>query len=201
MDQPRQSGAPCDLPALSSHAWLRRQSAIAPMRAEEPGLQPAVALLALRDDLLARTAALSDVATRLMAEHPWDLCLLTFGATHRGGHQLWDRTNLGGEPDAAIAEALAGALREVYVSCDRAIGRVVEAAGPEVPVLVFSLHGMGPNTSRVEILPAAARAGSERALGRRRRLAGAGPRHRGGRCRSPGVTRSPDGCRWRCRTG
>jgi predicted AlkP superfamily phosphohydrolase/phosphomutase len=88
-----------------------------------------------------------------MAEHPWDLCLLTFGATHRGGHQLWDRTNLAGEPDAAEAQALEEALREVYVACDRALGRVLEAAGPEVVVLVFSLHGMGPNTSRVDILP------------------------------------------------
>jgi predicted AlkP superfamily phosphohydrolase/phosphomutase len=123
------------------------------MRFEAPGLQPACALLALRDDLLTRTAALTDVATRLMAEQPWDLCLLTFGATHRGGHQLWDRTNLSDEPDPALAEALAVALREIYVACDRAVGRLVEAVGVEVPVLVFSLHGMGPNTSRVEILP------------------------------------------------
>jgi predicted AlkP superfamily phosphohydrolase/phosphomutase len=33
------------------------------------------------------------------------------------------------------------------------VARVVEAAGPEALVLVFSLHGMGSNTSRVDILP------------------------------------------------
>ena len=161
-------------------AWLRREYGIAPMPAEAPGLKPARALLALRDDLLARIAALADVAIRLMAEQPWQLCLLTFGATHRGGHQLWDRANLSDEPDATLAEALAGALREVYVACDRAIGRLLEAVGAEVPVLVFSLHGMGPNTSRVEILPAllerildgdpaAGRRAGNRALGRARR--------------------------------
>jgi predicted AlkP superfamily phosphohydrolase/phosphomutase len=135
-------------------AWLRREYGMAPMRPEAPGLKAARALLAVRDDLRARTAALADVAVRLMGEQPWQLCLLTFGAPHRGGHQLWDRANLSDQPDATLAETLAEALREVYVACDGAVGRLLEAVGAEVPVLVFSLHGMGPNTSRVEILPA-----------------------------------------------
>jgi predicted AlkP superfamily phosphohydrolase/phosphomutase len=88
-----------------------------------------------------------------MPDQPRDPCLGTFGATPRGGHQLWERTTLERAPDAAAAEALGDALRAVYVACDQAVGRLVEAAGAGTAVLVFSLHGMGPNTSRVPILP------------------------------------------------
>ena len=43
------------------------------------------------------------------------------------------------------------ALPAVYAATDRALGRVFEAADPD-EVVLFSLHGMGSNTSRVEIL-------------------------------------------------
>ena len=132
---------------------LRREYGSVPVGSERFAPKSPRALLATRDELLGATAALADLATRLMAEQPWDLCLVAFGAPHRGGHQLWDHTNLDRAPDAPTAEALADALRTVYVACDRAVGRMVEAAGPDVPVLVFSLHGMGPNTSRMPILP------------------------------------------------
>jgi predicted AlkP superfamily phosphohydrolase/phosphomutase len=117
------------------------------------GLQPARALLALRTELLDGTAALTALALRLMNEHPWDPMLMAFGTLHRGGHKLWDGSNLRAAPGEAEAEQLAGALRDLYVACDRAIGRLIEAAAPEVTVVVFSLHGMGPNTSRTAVLP------------------------------------------------
>ena len=67
---------------------------------------------------------------------------------------LWDGSGAAGAVTPADHESLAGALRQVYRTCDHAIGRLVEAAGDDTTVLVFSLHGMGPNTSRAEILPA-----------------------------------------------
>jgi predicted AlkP superfamily phosphohydrolase/phosphomutase len=44
------------------------------------------------------------------------------------------------------------ALRDVYVACDEAVGRIVRAAG-DATVLCFALHGMGDNTSRFDLVP------------------------------------------------
>jgi hypothetical protein len=44
------------------------------------------------------------------------------------------------------------ALRDVYVSIDRGIGRLAEAAGADATILVFALHGMGPNTCHTAVL-------------------------------------------------
>jgi predicted AlkP superfamily phosphohydrolase/phosphomutase len=132
---------------------IRRQFGAPPRRPEVHGLQSAPALLRLRAELLEATSGLGALAERLMRERPWDLFLVVFGAVHRGGHKLWDASNVRGEPDAAEAEKLEGALRDVYVACDRALGRLIEIAGADVSVLVFSVHGMGPNTSRTAILP------------------------------------------------
>jgi predicted AlkP superfamily phosphohydrolase/phosphomutase len=87
-----------------------------------------------------------------MQERPWDLFMICFAATHRGGHQLWDLANMKGEASAAQARELRGALRDVYVACDRAIGQLLEKAGADTTTFVFSLHGMGPNASRSDVL-------------------------------------------------
>ncbi len=133
---------------------IRREFGASSTRPEVHGLQPARALLRLRAELLDATAALAALAERLMREHPWDLFLVAFGTLHRGGHKLWDGSNVRGKPDEDEAEKLGDALRDIYVACDRALGRLIEVAGSDAGVLVFSLHGMGPNTSRTEILPA-----------------------------------------------
>jgi hypothetical protein len=72
-----------------------------------------------------------------------------FGATHTAGHKLWD---------------LEQALRDVYVACDRGLGRLLAAAPAGTRVMVFALHGMGPNNNRTELLPVML----ERILGERR---------------------------------
>jgi predicted AlkP superfamily phosphohydrolase/phosphomutase len=87
-----------------------------------------------------------------MDREPWDLCLVNLTATHRGGHKLWDATAVHGAVAPDDAHALSNALRDVYVACDEAVGRLSSRAGP-VTTIVFSLHGMGPNTSRVSLLP------------------------------------------------
>ena len=45
------------------------------------------------------------------------------------------------------------ALRDVYVACDQAVGRILKTAGPDVTVLCFALHGMGDNVSRFDLVP------------------------------------------------
>jgi len=83
----------------------------------------------------------------------WELFLVTFSATHRGGHKLWDLGGVKDPVEPREREELTEALRQVYRACDDAVGRLLEHAGPDVITLVYSLHGMGPNNCRTELLP------------------------------------------------
>jgi predicted AlkP superfamily phosphohydrolase/phosphomutase len=110
-------------------------------------------LLRLRDELVETTDRVADLAESFMQGEAWDLFMVGFGATHRGGHKLWDLSGLSGQAGPEEQAELRNALRDVYLACDRAIGRLVDQAGEQAAILVFSLHGMGANTSRVELLP------------------------------------------------
>jgi predicted AlkP superfamily phosphohydrolase/phosphomutase len=91
-----------------------------------------------------------------------------FGATHRIGHYLWDLSQLDANTlNASQADALAAALLRVYQATDHAIARVLEQVGADTLVVVFAVHGMGPNPGwsdlAPDILDAAARSASGRA--------------------------------------
>jgi predicted AlkP superfamily phosphohydrolase/phosphomutase len=116
--------------------------------------RPLHELLRIRDQLVEVVDKASRLACELMERAPWDLFLTVFGAPHRAGHLLWSGSSVEGEAGPEIDRVMQGALRDVYVATDRAIGRVVEAVDDDVPVVVFSLIGMAHNTSRTDILPA-----------------------------------------------
>ncbi len=134
-------------------AWAERTVGARIISDEIYGLQRVRPLLALRDELISATGQLSQLAVAMMAEFPWDLFCVGFGALHRGGHKLWDLSGITGAVSEAEAAEFSGALREVYVACDAAVGELLEHVDPETSVLVFSLHGMGPNSSHIDILP------------------------------------------------
>ena len=116
--------------------------------------RPLGELLHIRDqlvDIVDRSASLS---CELLAKEPWDLFLTVFGPSHRAGHMFWGEGSVAGEAGPEVDRAMQDAVRAVYVATDRAIGRVLEAAGEQTPVLVFSLIGMSHNTSRTDVLPA-----------------------------------------------
>jgi predicted AlkP superfamily phosphohydrolase/phosphomutase len=133
--------------------WVTREIGPAPATNEEYVPLPVQRLLEIRDEQHHGTRLVADLATALLRREPSDLFVVAFGATHRGGHKLWDATGVKGEPSPAERAALADALRRIYMECDAAVGRIIDAAGDTALTLVFSLHGMGANTSRVEVLP------------------------------------------------
>ena len=135
-------------------AELRRRFGRSPLPEEMMGPQTMRALAALGNELQRSIGCVTDVALRLMQQAPWDLCLVAFAATHRGGHKLWDASGARGRVAPADHERAFDALREIYRACDAAVARLAAAAGEQARLLVFSLHGMGPNTSRAELLPA-----------------------------------------------
>lgn len=77
-----------------------------------------------------------ELAARLLAATRSDLSVVVFPEVHTASHHLWH--TVAPEPPLRDEFALAQILREV----DRQVGRLVEAAGPETAVFVFSLHGM-----------------------------------------------------------
>ncbi|MGD2055481.1 MAG: alkaline phosphatase family protein [Gammaproteobacteria bacterium] len=107
-------------------------------------------LLALRREMLENTRCSAELAEWLL-DRPWRLGIVCFSAPHRGGHRLWDRSSIKGAVSDAGGAEFDGALRDLYVACDQAIGRLV-ALHPDASVLVFSTHGMMVNTSRVDFL-------------------------------------------------
>ena len=143
-------------PAAHPPGLLRavsREFGQSPMDPEVSGLQTRAELMRQGDRLVRATGRTADLALAFMERYPWDLFLVGFGATHRAGHKLWDDTSVSGPRSPGLAADFASALQAVYQACDAAVGRLVAAAPSGAAVLVFALHGMGFNHSRVVLLP------------------------------------------------
>ena len=142
--------APPDSHPRSLLSEVRHRLGEWPIPAESFGRDRVGALLALRDTLIDNTRRSAELALQLL-ERPWRLAIVAFSALHRGGHRLYDRSSIEGPFSQAEGAAFDGALRDLYVECDRAVGRL-RAAAPEATLVVFSLHGMTVNASRVDLL-------------------------------------------------
>lgn len=131
-------------------AEIKRQFGEWHIGPEQYGPSPVEELLELRDQLLEGTRRSADLALWLL-ERPWNLAIVGFGALHRGGHRLFDRTSIIGPVTDSQGDRFDRSLRDLYVACDAAVGRLV-AAAPDATVIAFSAHGMMANTSRVDLL-------------------------------------------------
>jgi predicted AlkP superfamily phosphohydrolase/phosphomutase len=136
--------------------WSRLAREFGPpaMPAELFGAQTPRTLKRLTSELIAATEQMGAIGAALLEREPWDLFLLVFGATHRGGHYLWDLSQI---ERSSLSEgdrqSLERALSDVYRACDQALGRVLSKAPPDARVLVFAVHGMGPNTTWADRVP------------------------------------------------
>lgn len=137
----------------SAMKWIARRFGRSARKHEIYKLMPPDELIGVRDHLIDATRRVGEVSSALMQREAWNLLIVGFAATHRGGHKLWDLAGLAGEPDVKQENILRCALRDVYIACDRAIGDMLQHVDEETTVLIFSLHGMGENTCRCELLP------------------------------------------------
>jgi predicted AlkP superfamily phosphohydrolase/phosphomutase len=127
---------------------LSRQFGPPSMPPELFGAQSAASLRRLVSQLVQSTEQMSAIGASLLARERWDLFLLVFGATHRGGHYLWDLSQIDrSRLSDQDRKALERALTEVYLACDRGLGRLLSKAPPDGRILVFAVHGMGHNTT------------------------------------------------------
>jgi predicted AlkP superfamily phosphohydrolase/phosphomutase len=117
------------------------------------GVQTIKSLLRMRDQLIHATENLAQLAEKLMVNERWDLFLVSFASPHRGGHKLWDGSGIVRKASISDQQEFSHALRDIYVACDKAVGRLAETASNDANVLIFSLHGMRANTNRTHLLP------------------------------------------------
>jgi predicted AlkP superfamily phosphohydrolase/phosphomutase len=116
-----------------------------PFRVEE--------LIRVKAAILQQIQSLANLGKFLIDNETWDLCMIVFSATHRSGHRFWQLSNLRAGEDRKHAGELANSLKDIYRACDQAIGSLVENLPEDTRILICSLHGMGANQSRTEVLP------------------------------------------------
>ena len=120
------------------------------MRAEAFGFQSARTLAQLENELHRTTSQLCSIATNLLDEREWRFACVVFGALHRAGHYLWDLSQI----DITEQESdLAAARDRLYAGADAALGRIVERLPETTHIIVFAVHGMGPNPGWSDLLP------------------------------------------------
>jgi len=119
-----------------------------PMGAEIPVNKTPAELERIRANLVAGAQRKGELTRWLLENFPWDFFITVFGECHRGGHILWPE---GSAPQSMVSPT---ALLEVYQAVDQALGQVLEAiCWEDTTVILFALHGMGPNTSQEHLVP------------------------------------------------
>ena len=146
-------------PIVSSPAALRRdlqrEFGRRAMPVENFGPQDVRSLERLLGELLRATEQLQRVSLALLQREAWNFTCIVFGAAHRAGHYLWDLSQARGADAADINQRarLASAVERIYEAIDHALGALIADVGADTRVMVFSLHGMGPNGGWSEIVP------------------------------------------------
>lgn len=134
---------------------LARRHGRSPRLDDVYGTRQVASLLAWRDHLIAGPARTASAVIDLLSRESFELLWLNFSVAHKAGHHLWDPASVVDEPMASETERrLRDGLAEVYMAIDAAMGRVLQALPDHADVIVFSPTGMGPNTSRGDLLPA-----------------------------------------------
>jgi predicted AlkP superfamily phosphohydrolase/phosphomutase len=96
--------------------------------------------LRIRKRLIDGVRKKSELMRWLLTSRDWDFFIGVFGEAHRGGHILWPGSE---------SVVLQSALLDVYCALDEALGKVLATIKlEESTVVIFSLHGMGPNLSQ-----------------------------------------------------
>ena len=121
-----------------------------PVGHEAFGRSPVSELLALSRKLVEVTNRSAGLAASLL-EREWDFAIVVFAAPHRGGHRLFDRSSIEGPIGEGEGVEFDEALRALYIACDEAVGKLL-ASAKGAAVIAFSLHGMMPNITRIDLL-------------------------------------------------
>jgi predicted AlkP superfamily phosphohydrolase/phosphomutase len=105
-------------------------------------------------DLIKASEQKRALALDLLARENWELYACTLSETHCVGHHFWSCLESGSDGNnVAYPEAHRNAIYTIYKQADETIGRLIEAAGPDVTTLVVASHGIGPSHAGYHLLP------------------------------------------------
>ncbi len=94
----------------------------------------------------------TEVALELLDRCDWDCAVINYTEPHFAGHAFFHHLN-SAEPRRVRARyAATNGLLDVYAETDRNLARLLEAAGPETDVFVFSTIGLRPNECSKDLL-------------------------------------------------
>ncbi len=86
----------------------------------------------------------AEMALWLLEHHPVDVAAFYFGEADTAAHHFWAfHDESSPRRPSHVDPRLGNAIRDVYAALDRAVGKLVQAAGPETAVVVLSDHGSG----------------------------------------------------------
>ncbi|HEX6241819.1 MAG TPA: alkaline phosphatase family protein, partial [Polyangiales bacterium] len=101
-------------------------------------------------DKIARRA---ELACYLMALRRWDVFAFYFGESDTASHYLYSLYDEASpRRPAQVSAAQRAGLPAVYEALDRALGRMLDAAGPDAEVTLLSDHGSGGSSDKVLFL-------------------------------------------------
>jgi predicted AlkP superfamily phosphohydrolase/phosphomutase len=105
-------------------------------------------LAGIRKTLLAGARRRGELSRWLMKQTAWDLFVTVFTECHRAGHYFWRDLTESPQDDSSDG------FLEVYRAVDREVGALIESVDlRHTSVIVFALHGMGPNHSQMHFVP------------------------------------------------
>lgn len=112
------------------------------------------ALRRLRDAILEGVRTRTNLLLDLMSSENWDLFFTAYSETHCSGHQFWHLQDPGHpDYDHEDRHGLRDTMREVYGEVDRSIEQLIQAAGENTHVVIFSGHGMRAQYHARDLLP------------------------------------------------
>jgi predicted AlkP superfamily phosphohydrolase/phosphomutase len=104
----------------------------------------------MRRTLLAASDRVAGLTTDVLRRERFDFVCVSLLAVHQAGHMFWDVSHL--DVDDRHRARLEGTLPLLYEETDRAVGRILDALPDDADLLIVSPLGMGPNTSRIDLL-------------------------------------------------
>lgn len=129
--------------------WERRLGR-APFMQEVFGTRNARSVNTMRRTLLAAPDRVANLTTEVLRRERFDFLYVSLLAIHQAGHVFWDVSQL--QVDDRLRARLEGTLPLMYEQTDRAVGRILDALPDGADVVFVSPLGMGPNTSRIDLL-------------------------------------------------
>lgn len=125
------------------------------MTSEVFGPQTPDTLWATHQEMQQTMQQFGDIIAELVTQNDQDLVFAVSGSMHRGGHYLWDLSQVDTSQTPVDRQALLeGALDASYQTMDETLGKIVEALPDDALLFAFALHGMGPNHGWYEKLSA-----------------------------------------------